>query len=83
MLAEGVEHHPIEGVRVPVFNAPKSVVDCFRYRNKIGLDVALEGLREGLRRRSFTIDQLWHHARAGRAWSVMQPYVEAMAADGA
>jgi predicted transcriptional regulator of viral defense system len=77
-LTEGVARHRIERVEVPITTPPRTVVDCFRYRNKIGLDVALEGLREGLRRRRFTPDDLWRHARKARVWSVMQPYIEAM-----
>lgn len=62
-LTEGIERHRIEGVDVPVFEPAKTIVDCFRYRNKIGLDVALEGLREGLRTRRVTPDQLWRFAQ--------------------
>ena len=82
LLGEGVEHHKIEGAVVSVFDAAKSVVDCFRYRNKLGLDLALEGLREGLQRRAFTLDQLTTYANHARVWNVMRPYVEAMVADG-
>ena len=82
-LAGGVKCHLIEGIEVPIFEPAKSIVDCFRYRNKIGLDIALEGLREGLRGGSVTPDQLWEFARTTRVWSVMRPYVEAMVADGA
>lgn len=82
-LKEGVERHSIEGIEVPIFEPAKTIVDCFRYRNKIGLDIALEGLREGLRTRRVTPDQLWEFARSARVWSVMRPYVEAMVADGA
>lgn len=82
-LTEGIERHCIEGVAMPVFDPAKSVVDCFRYRNKIGIDIALEGLREGLRRRRLTVDQLWRYAGSGRVWSVMRPYVEAISADDA
>ena len=81
LLTEGIERHRIEAVDVPVFNPVKTVIDCFRYRNKIGLDVALEGLREGLRGRRFTPAQLWTSAREAQAWTAMRPYVEAMAAD--
>lgn len=83
LLSEGVERHQIEGVPVAVFNAAKSIVDCFRYRNKLGLDLALEGLREGFQRRRFNIDQLTQYATHARVWSVMRPYVEVTAADGA
>ena len=85
-LTAGVKRHLIEGIEVPIFEPAKSIVDCFRYRNKIGLDIALEGLRTGLRTglRSgrVTPDQLWEFARTARVWSVMRPYVEAMVADG-
>lgn len=82
-LTEGVKRHLIEGIEVPIFEPAKTIVDCFRYRNKIGLDIALEGLREGLRTKRATPDQLWEFARTARVWSVMHPYVEAMVADGA
>jgi len=82
-LREGVKRHLIEGIEVPIFEPAKTIVDCFRYRNKIGLDIALEGLREGLRTKRATPDQLWEFARSARVWSVMRPYVEAMVADGA
>lgn len=82
-LAGGVERHRIEGVEVPVTNPARTIVDCFRYRAKVGLDVALEGLREGLRRRKATPDALWTDAKSTRVWSIMRPYVEAMVADGA
>jgi predicted transcriptional regulator of viral defense system len=80
-LTEGVGHHRIEGVEVAITDPARTIVDCFRYRAKVGLDVAMEGLREGLRRRRCTADELWRYARTARVWSVMRPYVEAMAAD--
>ncbi|MGO7135064.1 type IV toxin-antitoxin system AbiEi family antitoxin domain-containing protein [Rhizobium leguminosarum] len=82
-LTEGVERHRIEGVEVPITNPARSIVDCFRYRAKVGRDVAMEGLREGLRRRKTTSDDLWTYAKEARIWSIMRPYVEATVADGA
>ena len=82
-LTGGVKRHLIEGIEIPVFEPAKSIVDCFRYRNKIGLDIALEGLREALLSRRVAPDQLWQFARTARVWPVMRPYVEAMVADGA
>ena len=79
-LAEGVERRTVDGVKVPVFNAARTVVDCFRFRNKIGLDVALEALRDGWSKRKFTLDDLWNHATAGRVANVMRPYIEAITA---
>jgi predicted transcriptional regulator of viral defense system len=77
-LAEGVQRIKVDGVTVPVFSAAKTVVDAFRFRNKIGLDVALEALRDGWSKRKFTMDELWRHAEAGRMTTVMRPYVEAI-----
>ncbi len=75
-LTEGVERHLIEGVEVPVYSAAKTVADCFKYRNKIGLDVALEALREGLRENRFARDELWAQARVCRVTSTIRPYLE-------
>jgi hypothetical protein len=77
----GLSRHLIDGVSVPITDVNRTVVDCFRYRNKVGLDVAMEGMREGLRSRRCTPDELWRYARKGRIWSVMRPYVEAMVAN--
>ena len=79
-LAEGVERLNIDGVEVPVFNAARTVVDCFRFRNKIGLDVAIEALRDGWSQRKFTLDDLWRHATRVRVANVMRPYIEAITA---
>ena len=79
----GVEEHEIEGVSVRIYGPAKTIVDCFRYRTKIGLDVALEALREGLRQRRCQPDDLYRYALATRTWAVMRPYMEAMLTDGA
>lgn len=78
-LKSGAERHTIEGVSVAVYSAAKTVADCFKYRNKIGLDIALEALREGLAERRFTRDELWSHAKICRVATVMKPYLEATA----
>jgi predicted transcriptional regulator of viral defense system len=75
-LTEGVETHKLEGVPVRIYSPAKTVVDCFKYRNKIGLDVALEALREGWRKRRFTIDEIWKFARICRVANIMRPYLE-------
>lgn len=79
-LSEGVETLQIDGVGVAVFNASKTVADCFKYRNKIGLDVALEALRDGWAQRKLTADALWHYAAIDRVSNVMRPYLESIAA---
>ena len=79
-LSEGIEPMLIDGVNVPVFNASKTVADCFKYRNKIGLDVALEALRDGWSQRKLTMDALWYYATVDRVANVMRPYLESVAA---
>ena len=80
-MTEGVERYPIQSRRVPITNPARTIVDCFRYRNKIGIDIAIEGLREGIRGRKCTPDQLWQYAKTARVWTVMRPYVEAVTAN--
>lgn len=76
-LTDGVEEHSTPDGLVRVYSVPKTVVDCFRYRNKIGLDIALEALQASLRERRTTVDELWQYARMLRTANVMRPYLEA------
>jgi predicted transcriptional regulator of viral defense system len=76
-LTEGVERHEIEGVPVNIYSAPKTVADCFKFRNKIGVDVAIEALRDYLRKRLPEKD-LWRYAEVCRVRNVMYPYLEAL-----
>ena len=80
MLAIGVEKRLYQGVTVRITTPARTVVDCFRYRNKIGLDVALEALRDALRRRIATADEIVHMAKMCRSMTVMKPYLESMLA---
>lgn len=75
----GVETHQIDGVDVHVFSPAKTVADCFKFRNKVGLDVALEALRDYRRADPAGMDELWRHARADRVAQVIRPYLEALA----
>ncbi len=77
-LTEGIEEHSIEGVTARVYNPAKTVADCFKYRHKIGLDVALEALREAWQRQRCTMDDLWRYAKVCRVSNVMRPYMEAL-----
>jgi predicted transcriptional regulator of viral defense system len=77
-FSAGVERHVIEGIELRVYGVAKAVADCFKYRNKIGLDVALEALREGWRRRRLTMDDVWHYAQVCRVARVIRPYLEAL-----
>ena len=78
-LSAGVEEYQIEGVTVHVYSPAKTVADCFKYRNKIGRDVAIEALRECRRARRCTMDDLWHYAGICRVRNVMRPYLESLA----
>jgi predicted transcriptional regulator of viral defense system len=86
-LTEGVEEHEIDGVPVRITGIARTVADCFKYRNKIGLDVALDALKETLkerggrggRRRRASIDEIWRYAQLDRVANVMRPYLEALA----
>ena len=79
-LTAGVEEHRVEGARVKVYGVAKTLADLFKYRNKVGLDVALEALREAWRERRFTMDELDRYARICRVQRVMGPYLEALVA---
>jgi len=76
----GVEQHEIEGLKVAVYSPAKTVVDCFRLRNKVGLDVALEALREGWRDKRFTVDELMALAQQCRIAAVIRPHFEMLVA---
>jgi predicted transcriptional regulator of viral defense system len=77
-LVEGVEEHTIQGVKVRVTSPARTVADCFKYRHKIGLDVALEALRDCWRQRRATMDELWRAAAVCRVANVMRPYLESL-----
>ncbi len=77
-LHSGVETHEIEGRQVRIYSVAKTIADCFKYRHKIGLDVALEALREGWRARRFTMDEMGRQAKVCRVARVMQPYLAAL-----
>jgi predicted transcriptional regulator of viral defense system len=78
-LSEGVRQHRLEGQTVRVYGVAKTLADCFKYRNKIGLDVALEALRAAWRARRFSMDELDHFAGICRVRRVMKPYLESLA----
>jgi hypothetical protein len=75
---EGVETHLIDGVPVRIYSPAKTVADCFKFRNKIGIDVAVEALRDYLRMYRGGADDLWRFARINRVNRVIQPYLESV-----
>jgi len=79
IYSSGVEEYRHDGALVRVTSVAKTVADCFKHRNKLGLDVALEALKDALRRRKVSVDDLWHHATICRVANVMRPYLEAIA----
>lgn len=74
----GVQERAVRGGKVRVFSPAKTVADCFKFRNKIGLDVALEALRHCYRQKKATMDQLWEAAKICRVANVMTPYLESL-----
>ncbi len=74
----GIEHRRIEGVAVHLYSPAKTVADCFKYRNKIGLDVAMEALRDCWHQKKATMDELWKAAQVCRVATVMRPYMESL-----
>lgn len=78
-LTAGIETHVLQGFSVQIYSPAKTVADCFKYRNKIGLDIAVEALREAVEKRRASFDELWKFAKICRVANVMRPYLEALA----
>lgn len=76
----GIERHRISGQEVRVYSVAKTVADCFKYRNTVGTDVAIEALTDAWRRRRVKMDALWEAAQANRVTNVIRPYLEAVQA---
>ncbi|HEX7711888.1 MAG TPA: AbiEi antitoxin N-terminal domain-containing protein [Sphingomonadaceae bacterium] len=81
-LRQGIEHHTIAGVQVPVYSIPKTLADLFRNSKLVDRSVAVEGLRAALQRRKVTPSAIAEGAKAGGAWKVMKPYLEALTSNG-
>lgn len=77
-LTDGVEEHLVDGVTVRITSVAKTVADCFKYRNKIGLDVALEALREAWAAQRMSSDEIWRCAKICRVTNVMRPYLQSL-----
>lgn len=77
-LTDGIEEHQVDGVTVRVTSVARTVADCFKFRNKIGLDVALEALQESWRAKRVSMDELWRYATLCRVANVMRPYMESL-----
>jgi predicted transcriptional regulator of viral defense system len=77
-FSEGIDEHEIEGVAIKIYNPAKTVADCFKFRNRIGLEAAIEAARECLHEKKATSDEIYYYAKICRVWNVMKPYLEAM-----
>ena len=77
-FTRGIETHRIDRVDLRVYSAAKTVADCFKHRNKIGLDVALEALKDARSKKKVSADALWRYAKICRVANVMRPYLEAV-----
>jgi len=77
-LSEGIEKQSVEGVTVRVYSAAKTVADCFKFRNKIGLDIAIEALKDCLRQKKSTVNEIYRYAKICRVSNVIRPYMEAL-----
>jgi predicted transcriptional regulator of viral defense system len=80
MLVSGIEEHIICGVNVRITSPARTVVDCFKYRSKVGLNVAVEALHDAWRKKKATADDLWNQAALCRMRNVMRPYFESLTA---
>jgi predicted transcriptional regulator of viral defense system len=76
VLHFGVEERGIDGGTIRIFSPAKTVADCFKFRHKIGTDIALEALRDCYRQKKASMDQLWDAAKVCRMTNVMRPYLE-------
>ncbi len=76
--SEGIEENKIDGVSVKIYCIEKTIADCFKYRNKIGLDVALEALKEYCKHKKRNLDDILYYAKICRVEKVMRPYIEAL-----
>ena len=81
-LRQGVENHMIAGLEVPIYSVPKTLADLFRNSKLVDRSVAVEGLRAAIEQRKATPSAIAQGAKAGGAWKIMQPYLEALTSNG-
>jgi predicted transcriptional regulator of viral defense system len=77
-LTTGIENHKVDGVSVRVYSIAKTVADCFKFRNKIGLDIAIEALKDCLRQKRASINEVYRYAKVCRVSHIIRPYMEAL-----
>lgn len=74
----GIEEHILDGVPVRIYNREKTIVDCFKFRNKIGIDIAVEALQDYMGQTDRNIDEVLHYAQIDRVENIIRPYIRAM-----
>lgn len=77
-MTEGINIIEHKGVKIKVYCPAKTVADCFKYRNKIGIDAAIEALRDGWRKKLFTLKDLNYYSQICRVQNIIQPYIESL-----
>lgn len=77
-LTFGVEEHRVEGIKIKVYSPAKTVADCFKFRSKVGTELAIQALRECFREKKATMDEVWAAAKVCRVANVMRPYMESL-----
>lgn len=77
-LTEGIENHRVEGVPLRVYSVAKTIAYCFKFRNKVGLDIAIEALKDALREKKATVNEIYRFSRVCRVGNVIRPYMEAL-----
>jgi predicted transcriptional regulator of viral defense system len=78
LMTAGVESQVIQGVPVPIYSVAKTVADCFRFRHRLGVNLAVEALRDAWQDKKATSDDLWHYAKVCRVLNVMRPYFDSL-----
>lgn len=81
MFSAGIEEHKVEGGTIRVYSPAKTVADCFKYRNKVGRDVAMEALNDAWRKRKIKMDELWEFTQINKVSNVISPYAQMMLSD--
>ena len=79
MMTTGIEQQVVQGVSVPIYSIAKTIADCFRFRNRIGANIAVEALQDAWRNKRTTANELWHCAKVCRVLNVIRPYFESLA----
>jgi predicted transcriptional regulator of viral defense system len=77
-LTFGAVEHTIEGAKIKVYSPAKTVADCFKFRSKVGTELAIQALRECFREKKASMDELWEAAKVCRVANVMRPYMESL-----